>query len=77
MATPVGGVLVGGAIAITRSLHADRNPLFWVRIGAAGGILGFAVQNAWEMTLRVPANGVLFAILAAIAMQGASNGRPD
>jgi O-antigen ligase len=75
LAIPVACALVAGAIAIARSLRTDRTPLFWVRIGAASGILGFAVQNVWEMTLRVPANGVLFAILAATAMHGSSNER--
>jgi O-antigen ligase len=61
-------VLIGGAIAVLRQLRADRTPVFWMRVGAATGMFAFAVQNFFEMTLRVPANAVLFATLAAIAM---------
>jgi hypothetical protein len=54
------------AIVVAR-LRSDRTPRFWVRAGAASGIVAAVVQNCFEMTLRVPANGVLLAILAAIA----------
>jgi O-antigen ligase len=60
--------IVAGALTIRRRMIKDRTPIFWVRAGAACGILGLAVQNMFEMTLRVPANAVLLAVLAAIAM---------
>jgi len=72
-----GGALVAAPAAIAvmalaaltiRRLDADRTALFWMRAGAACGMVAVAVQNFFEMTLRVPANGVLFAILAAIAV---------
>jgi O-antigen ligase len=71
-----GGALVGvpaavAAIAlaaiVVKRLRGDRTPLFWMRAGAASGLIAAVVQNCFEMTLRVPANGVLLAILAAIA----------
>src|SRR5262249_41724587 len=61
-------VLVSGAIAVARRLRSDRTPVFWMRLGAASGLVAFAAQNCWEMTLRVPANAVLFVTLAAIAV---------
>jgi hypothetical protein len=64
-------VLIAGATAAARRLSADRTPLFCMRAGAACGMLGLGVQNLWEMTLRVPANGALFAILAAVALHEA------
>jgi hypothetical protein len=39
-----------------------------VRAGAVGGLIAIAVQSVWETGLRVPANGMLFAVLAAIAV---------
>jgi O-antigen ligase/polysaccharide polymerase Wzy-like membrane protein len=65
---PVAVAIVSGAIAIGRRLARDRTPLFWVRVGAACGIIGVAVQSVWEMTLRMPPNAVLLAILFAIAL---------
>lgn len=69
LGVPVAIVLIAGATAIVRHLREERSALFWMRAGAASGLLGIAVQNMWEMTLRVPANAVLFAILAAIALR--------
>jgi hypothetical protein len=42
-----------------------------VRAGAVGGLIAVAVQSLWETGLRVPANALLFAVLAAIAMHDA------
>jgi hypothetical protein len=55
------------AVLVATRLRSDRTPLFWMRAGAASGMVAVAVQNVFEMTLRVPANGVLLAVLAAIA----------
>jgi O-antigen ligase len=72
-----GGVLMGlasiavlvsaGRIAVS-NLHADRSPVFWVRTGAACGMAGIACQSLWDTPLRMPANAVLFAIVAAVAV---------
>jgi hypothetical protein len=51
-----------------KSLGADRSPIFWVRAGAICGVLAVAVQSVWDTGLRTPANGVLFAVIAAIAL---------
>jgi O-antigen ligase len=65
---PVAAAIVAFAVAVIRQLRTDHTPLYWVRAGAASGLVAVAVQNLWEMTLRVPANGVLLAILAAVAL---------
>jgi len=51
-----------------RRLRDDHSPVFWIRAGAASGILAAAVQAIWDTGLRLPANAVLFALLAAIAV---------
>jgi hypothetical protein len=51
-----------------RRLRGDRTPMVWVRTGAAAGIIGVLVQSIWETGLRLPANGLLFAALCAIAV---------
>ncbi len=48
-------------------LRGDRTPIFWIRAGAVAGMIAVAVQSVWDTGLRTPANGVLFAIVAAIA----------
>lgn len=75
LAVPVALACVAGLVTIVGRLRADRTPLFWMRLGAACGILALAVQNAWEMTLRVPANAILLAIVAAIATREAHDDR--
>jgi hypothetical protein len=57
-----------GRSAGGQRLREDHTAAFWLRLGAATGMLAVAAQNMAEMTLRIPANAVLFAVLAAIAM---------
>jgi O-antigen ligase len=61
-------VLITAARTIAVNLQADRSSVFWVRAGAACGLLGVACQSVWDTALRLPANAVLFAILAAVAL---------
>jgi len=70
LAVPAAVAIIAAVIAIRRRLVGDGSPMFWVRGGAACGIFGLAIQNVFEMTLRVPANAVLLAVLAAIALHG-------
>jgi O-Antigen ligase len=72
LGVPVALAVAAGTVAIVRALRADRTPMYWVRAGAAGGIMAVAFQNVWEMTLRVPANGLMLALLAGIAMHDGS-----
>ena len=60
--------MAAGGRHIARLLRADRTPLFWVRAGAASSIVAIAVQSVWETGLRMPANAVLFALCAALAV---------
>ena len=72
-----GGLLVGipvlfalGAwVALARrQLRRDAHELFWIRLGAAAGLLAVAVQGIFDTPLRVPANALLAALLAAIVV---------
>jgi hypothetical protein len=42
--------------------------MFWVRAGAAAGLVGLAVQSIWEVALTMPANAVLAGVLAGFAL---------
>ncbi|MGE3705526.1 MAG: O-antigen ligase family protein [Vicinamibacterales bacterium] len=62
-------VLVGAREAFLR-LRRDEVAVFWIRAGALSGIVAVAIQSLWDTGLRMPANGVLFAIAAAVATHG-------
>ena len=51
-----------------RRMQTDRTPAGWMRAGAVSGIVAIGVQSIWDTGLRMPANAVLFAVLAAIAL---------
>ena len=77
-----GGLLVGipaalaamaAVVAIARRLRADQSAMFWIRAAAVGGIVAVAVQSLFDTGLRTPANGVLFAVITAIALHERSH----
>ena len=49
-------------------LREDHTSTAWLRIGSLAGLAGVAVQSGWETGLRMPANAVLLAVAAAIAV---------
>jgi O-antigen ligase len=76
-----GGLMIGVPVLMTVvafihlfrvRLAKDTSEWVWLRIGAGIAILAVAVQGIWETGLRIPANGLLFAVTAAIAVH-----RPD
>jgi O-antigen ligase len=77
-----GGVLLGIPVAVALltgirqtvgRLRRDDTPIFWIRAGAASGMLAVGVQSLWETGLRMPANAALFALLAAVALHDAGD----
>jgi O-antigen ligase len=71
LCVPVALALIAGAYQIGRRLRRDDTPIVWLRIGAASGMLAVAVQSVWDTGLRMPANAVLFALIAAVAVHDA------
>lgn len=72
-----GGLLLGlpvlwALIALARlgyrAVRSDKGEMFWVRIGAAGGLAGLAVQSIWETSLIMPANAVLAGVLGGLLL---------
>jgi O-antigen ligase len=64
----VGTGLVMLARAARAALASDASTYRYVRIGACAGLIAIAVQSIWETGLRAPANLVLAAILAGMAV---------
>jgi O-antigen ligase len=67
MITLTGIVLV--AKAARARVSGDAGAHRYLRIGACAGLVGIAVQSIWEAGLRAPANLMLAAIVAAIAVR--------
>lgn len=51
-----------------RAIRTDKGEVFWMRVGAAAGLVGIAVQSVWEVPLIMPANAVLAAVLAGLLL---------
>ena len=72
-------------VAIRRNLRAAHGEArgYWIRAGAAFGMLSVAVQEVFEFSLQIPANTLIFSTLAAIALtpvtsvSGAEGGARD
>jgi O-antigen ligase len=71
-----GGIVLAGFIVamlvaltqgIRRQLTTESSGTYWIRAGAACGLLAAALQALWETGLVMPANAALAAVLAAIA----------
>ena len=77
VALPAALAAIAGIAAITRRLRADQTAMFWIRAGAAAGMVAVAVQSLFDTSLRTPANGLLFAVVAAIAVHERESNRRD
>jgi O-antigen ligase len=66
-------VVVAGLVLLVRTVHArlteDHGASRFVRVGAGAALAAIGVQSIWETGLRSPANLLLAAILAAIAVR--------
>lgn len=76
-ATAEGGVVLLALIAcasvalarvVRQRMATDASGYYWIRAGAATGLLAVALQSLWETGLVMPANAGLAAVLAAVAV---------
>jgi putative inorganic carbon (hco3(-)) transporter len=68
MLVPAAIAALAAVALMAKRLGGDRTAMFWVRAGAVSGLIAAAVQSIWDTGLRMPANGALFAVIAAIAL---------
>ncbi len=68
LVVPVMTALVSLARLGLAAVRADKGEMFWVRVGAAAGLMGIAVQGIWEVPLVMPANAVLCGMLAGLVL---------
>ena len=66
-------IALTGIVRVAKAARArvsgDGGAHRYLRIGACAGLAGIAVQSIWEAGLRAPANLMLVAIVAAIAVR--------
>ena len=60
------GVVWAWLRSARRQMTGKGDGLLWMRLGAAAGICGIAVQSLFETGLRMPANALLLAVFAAM-----------
>ena len=65
---PCAFALVSFLLLFRRRMADDTSSNVLVRAGAGAGIAAVLVQSIWETGLRMPANAMLCAVLAAIAI---------
>jgi O-antigen ligase len=67
---PAAAAIILLARAILRNLRAAAPEArgYWIRAGAAVGLLAMAVQEVFEFSLQIPADSLLFCTLAAVAL---------
>lgn len=68
VAAPLAAAALAFAVLVRRRFSEDLSSSIWIRIGAVSGLLAVGVQSFWETGLRMPANAMLCAVLAAIAV---------
>lgn len=73
---PVSAAMVFLVAGIRRRLREDVGSIWWIRAGAASGLLAIAAQSLVEFSLQMPANAALFAVLCGLALHdgGSSSG---
>ena len=78
LVTPV-LIALGAAWSLGRkAVRDDKGEMQWARIGAAGGLLGIAVQSIWETSLVMPANAILCGAIAGLLLyQRPRDSRPE
>jgi hypothetical protein len=64
----IGCACIALARAVRERLDSDTSNTYWIRAGAATGLLAVALQSFWETGLVMPANAALAAVLAALAV---------
>ena len=77
LAVPAALAIVAAVAAIAGRLRVDHSAVFWIRVGAIAGLIAVAVQSIFDTSLRTPADGVLFAVVAAIALHERRDAKPQ
>ena len=64
-------VLAAARVARRRFTEPSTARAYWIRLGAACGILAIAIQELFDFSLQMPGNALLFAVLCGIVLHRA------
>jgi O-Antigen ligase len=67
LSVPAAVAVVAFLVLFLSRLKEDGTSDYLMRAGAAAGVAGAMLQSFWETGLRMPANAMLIAVLAAVA----------
>jgi len=76
LALPLLTWLVAWGVRCARRMREDRSAMLWLRTASLAGLAAVASQCIWDSALRMPANALLAAVLAAIAVHEKPQDRP-
>lgn len=68
LSVPLLGWAIAWGVTCARRLREDRSAMVWLRTAALAGLAAVASQCVWDSALRMPANALLAAVLAAIVV---------
>jgi hypothetical protein len=61
-------IVAVGRRTVRRLLEPQNEMTWWIRMGAAAGMCGMAVQELTEFSLQIPGVALLFATCIALAL---------
>jgi len=76
LAIPAALAAIAAGAGMIARFRADHTAVFWIRAGAISSLIAMAVQSIFDTSLRTPADGVLFAVIAAIALHQRHDASP-
>jgi O-antigen ligase len=69
LAIPIVIAMAALVRGIVRRFQSSDDPeVYWLRVGAVGGLVAIALQSLVEFSLQMPGNAALFVVLLAIAL---------
>lgn len=69
LAIPIVTAMAAFVWAVVRRFRSSEDPeVYWLRVGAVGGLVAIALQSLLEFSLQMPGNAALFVALLAIAL---------
>ena len=69
LAIPIVMAIAALVRGIVRRFQSSDDPeVYWLRVGAVGGLVAIALQSLVEFSLQMPGNAALFVVLLAIAL---------
>jgi O-Antigen ligase len=76
VSVPAALAIIAFLVLSSSRMNQDQTSNYLMRAGAGAGLAGVMLQSFWETGLRMPANAMLLAVLAAIAIHAPALASP-